>query len=781
MTFFGFETSAGLKSLENLNLCGLSIDETAISWIVKGCHALESLNLSRCKTLTGFALLLVAPAVASGFLQYLNLKECPLLTDVGVKNLFTAQEEKSARHRVNNGTEDDAESEGTALTVLNLENCTQLGDDAMQIVGWHCPRQNANWHGIPLLGKIFRKLDALDISERKDMETPLCVIHLTMPRATMQQSIKQINLSATNVCDVGVSIIAANCKQLEWINLSKNVNKIAFVQAHVRGNFARREVRLAKFIINRNAWLIQRQYRPRYAIRMRIRRANALEIQQEARTIWIWYRKCKNRSDFPMRSLWFMQKVRATQGQWRKYKRRSNFPRYLGYYRRNATVIQSIWWRALAREFVKKKRIEMNQASLTIQRVFRGFATRKGVVIYLIGGDSDPHEFTSITENALSKHRRWLDTRRRCDGFVELQGRHYTSIAWRLLYVFNVTSEGGEVESVRYCIEKSEMRSLRARGQNARQAMIRHALVRRGTAVVIQKWIRSVQARRKMLKIRKWRRFVAAKCTHRYMKEWIRLLRLRLKREAKIHASVNIQRVFRGYRERVHFKAEKYRQECLKAGKLIQRMYRGFRGRCTYKQVRKEEMGAALLLQRAFRSRHARKIYEINQAVTALKAKEKYDRSIMGWLDAKRNPMDELYRRAKLLREKAVLVALKEKWEANKVAEERAARKFKREYKSIRDTTNETIGNFYGVRRKLYGVTENVYASHREFVERKERHVKLKHELVDLHQRVQQFKAAIQEASASRRMLDGSEVFELLKAHGLFLENVPASNQDDHE
>lgn len=252
MAFFGFETSVGFRSLKVLNLSGLHIDETAVSWIVKGCHAnLERLNLARCKTLTDFALLLLAPLVTSSSkLTHLNLKECPLLRDAGIRNLFSVAEEA----RGTKGDDDD-ETAGTKLVALNLKDCLLIGDAAMQLVGRHCHQllklnlkglrklsdqgvmhigkgcpcittlklsgRYVSTQSFQLLGKIFRRLEALDVSERTDLDSPLCIMHLTAPRSNMQQSLKRVNLSATNVCDVAVSMIAVNCRQLTWINLSK--------------------------------------------------------------------------------------------------------------------------------------------------------------------------------------------------------------------------------------------------------------------------------------------------------------------------------------------------------------------------------------------------------------------------------------------------------------------------------------------------------------------------------------------------------------------------------
>lgn len=601
-------------------------------------------------------------------------------------------------------------------------------------------------------------------------------------------------------------------RYLHLLSLEKNVGKIVFVQAHVRGNACRQLVRVLRFTFNRSARVIQRRCHPQIRAQLIIRNAQALTIQRVYRgfqgrqvfktkvferklvaghKIWSWYHRCKTRRDFQRRSLWLMAKIRSIQGQWRKFKRRRSLTKYLGFYRKRATLIQSVWRRALAREHVRKKRTQMNAAALTIQRMYRGFRARNYVKSYRILANRkatliQSHWRRFQTTKRYQHYRSCLIKMQRMARYAH-QVRLFRQVARRALMKHrneaaltlqrHVRGWRGRKRALLY--RKIRNAKFVRKGQNARQAMVRRALIQRGAALLIQSWIRRVQARRKMLRIRKWQRFLAAQCLQRYWKAWLRDLRLQQRREAKTHAAINIQRAFRGFRGRTSFKAERYRQQCLKSSRLIQRVYRGYRGRCSYKQTRKEKMGAALLLQRAYRSRHARKIYEITQAMAALKAKDKYEHSIRGWIDAKRNPMDELYRRAKLPREKAVLVALKDKWEANKVAEERAVRKFKREYHNVWESANETIGNYYGVRRKLYGVTENVYSSNREFRERQERQVKLTGELVDIHSRVERFKTAIQEASATRRMLDGAEVFELLKAHGLFLEHVPSSNQDE--
>lgn len=604
-------------------------------------------------------------------------------------------------------------------------------------------------------------------------------------------------------------------RYLHLLALEKNVSKIVYVQAHARGNACRWRVRVLAFRLHRSARIVQRHSRPHLRAQLALRHASALHIQRVYRghvgrmiyrrrvfevkvaaceRIWHWYRRCKHRRDVQARTLWLLHKVRSIQSQWHMFKRRRMFRQYLEHYRSRAIRIQSLWRRALARVHVQHMRVAMNSAAVTIQRVFRGFRARCQVRAYRAQAH---HAVTQVQRHwrrylavqAYTHSRQCIVHMQRMVRYAR-QVRRFRSVAARALAKHRTDAAVAIQRTVRgwrgrkraLLFRKIRNAKLARRGQNARQALVRRGLLQRGAVLVLQRWVRHVQARRRMLRVRAWRRVVAARCIQRYWKAWLRVLRVRQKRETRTHAAVNLQRVFRGHRGRVAFNAERYKQQCLRSARLLQRIYRGYCGRCLYQRVRKEKTSAALLLQRAFRSRHARKLFEISQAVAALKAKDKYDHSLRGWLDAKRNPMDELYRRAKLPREKAVLVELERKWDAHRVAEERAARKLKREAHTVWDGASETIANYFTVRRKLYGVTENVYASNREFAERQDRRETLTNQLVDRHLRVAAFRAAILEASATKRMLDGTEVFALLREHGLLVEptgGARRSNQDD--
>lgn len=261
MAFFGFEDSAALSMLAELDLRGLAVDETAISWIAKGCASsrrLRRLNLARCKLLTDFALLLLAPVAACPSFEKLNLEDCALLTDTGIQNLLSAPVSKgNTVAKDDSDEEDEFKCDGVSLRSLNLRNCVKVGDGAMQVIGARCPQltrldlkglrkvsdrgvlalakgcprlaklvlsgRHVSTQTFVVLGKMCRALTKLDVSERRDLESPICFLHLTRPptcgdKAGVSQ-LQYVDLAATNVCDVGVSVLAVSCRQLQWLSL----------------------------------------------------------------------------------------------------------------------------------------------------------------------------------------------------------------------------------------------------------------------------------------------------------------------------------------------------------------------------------------------------------------------------------------------------------------------------------------------------------------------------------------------------------------------------------
>jgi hypothetical protein len=267
--FFGFEDSEALRlSLTTLDLRGLDvgIDETAISWIAKGCAAAPNfarLNLSRCSQVTDFALLLLAPVVALPNFLKLNLEECVGISDRGIQDLFSGATAATRSSDTEHSDEEEDAGPSVQLRILNLRNCVKVGDTAMEAIGSRCPHlvklnlkglRKVSDRGIlsiakgcpsmaklvlsgryittptfAVLGKMCRRLETLDVSERSDLDSPACFLYLTSTptcgrsafRTPDTSLLRCIDLSATNCCDAGINMVAVACRCLEWINLSK--------------------------------------------------------------------------------------------------------------------------------------------------------------------------------------------------------------------------------------------------------------------------------------------------------------------------------------------------------------------------------------------------------------------------------------------------------------------------------------------------------------------------------------------------------------------------------
>jgi hypothetical protein len=606
---------------------------------------------------------------------------------------------------------------------------------------------------------------------------------------------------------------------LHLLQIGRNVEIVVYVQAHARGCLDRHAVRVKKMREHRAARTIQRGFRPHHVRRMRVRNFHAREIQRVYRgfcarqlhkqLVWerqaaaatriaTWNRKCRRQQNMKARSRWLLCKIRSIQGQWRVYRQRKRFWEHAAFYRQRAVAIQSAWRRKLAIALVRTMRVCMNAAALTIQRVFRGHRARKWTRHHRATGNRCACVIQSqwrrfIMQRAyvrahacivqIQRMARYAlvvrRLRRVARGAVELH-RHHAAISIQRVYRGHL----GRRRAVLF----RRIRSAKAarRGQNAAQALLRRQLVAKGAALRIQEWVRSILARRRMLKLRRWKRFVASSCIQRYLKRWMQRLRVHRRREAHAHAATHVERVYRGHRGRRAFRRAKHEQRCQNAALIIQRVYRGHRGRREFRRIHQASHAAARTVQRAFRGRQARKLYEISLAVRALRAKEQHDKSLLGWIDAKRHPMDELYRRARLPREKAVLESIRRKWVAHREAEERSLRKLQRACHaadscgsgnsndgSLWQQANEAVENDLAARRKLYGVTENVYTTYQELLERQTRRTDLSNQLDDLRTRISAFKCALREASTSRRMLEGVEVAELLRQHGLLAEAAP--------
>lgn len=819
---------ASSSFLRKVDLSGTNVCDEGVALLSANAHELEWLNLSKCARLTDAAVQAVA---GNSFqLQVLLLSYTRGLTDQALLALANAQLPLTLLDVCGNTNLTDSALLALCTACPGIRELRLKGCDRLSIrVVKHCNREllpftrplrppslsqmiatgggNSTTQLVPLPARHVELLQLMQLQYkhalvlqtkfRKWKAKSMSLVFLSRRRLLRE------NRAAAKIQRCARAFISWR-RFLHAMALEKNVLKIVLVQAHARGNASRQHTRVLRFTLRRAARCIQRGYRPHYVARMRYRNANALTIQRVYRghlgrqayvraiyarkliagaRIWHWFRTCKHHRDLRIRARWLMLKIRSIQSQWRKFHARSQFRQHLAFYRTRVVRIQSVWRRVLAAEFVRARRVAYNGAALRIQTVYRGFATHQRVALYrgkanasamaiqarwrcFSGRKQYQHDRRVIIDS--QRRVRYVRTVRCLRAIVRQAVSKHRNEAARCIQR-HVRGRRGRKRAVLF--RKIRNAKCARKGQNASQAWIRNALMHKGAALRVQRWIRRVQARRRMLRVRKWRQFMAAECLQRYTRAWIRRLRVRRQRETKIHAAINIQRVYRGLRGRRRFRVKWDRRQRKLAVRLLQRVYRGHRGRCEFARTKAEKTSAALLLQRCYRGRNTRKLYEISLAVKALKAKEKYDNSLLGKLHALRSPMDELYRRARLPRERAVLLQLKENWEAHRVAEERALRKLKREFQSSTwGEVSDVLGNHASVRHKLYGVSETVYSTHRELAERQELQIALREQLVDLHTRLNQCQQALREAAQSRRILEGPEIFEILQAHALLLD-----------
>jgi hypothetical protein len=339
-----------------------------------------------------------------------------------------------------------------------------------------------------------------------------------------------------------------------------------------------------------------------------------------------------------------MSKVKKFQTQWRVYSCRKKFRNYVRCYTSRATKIQSIIRMGLTIRRVRVMKITMNAAAINIQRIYRGFLSRKRLKQYAFLAHASSTKIQARWRGYINK-KRYLRMR-----FVIIKHqqhfRHrYAVSKWRktaygamakrrheaaICIQRHVRGRRGRKRAILF--RKIRNAKLARKGQNAVQYMLREKLMKIGASVRIQRWVRRIRARRSMFRLRRWKRFAAAKRIQRQMNQWIAEVRTRRKRERKLHSALNIQRVFRGHLGRIIFKTEKCRQLVLKCAQIIQRVYRGHLGRNAFKKRKYDMVKAATMVQRMFRTRRSQKIYEISRAAKALKAKERYDKSILGRL-----------------------------------------------------------------------------------------------------------------------------------------------------
>ncbi|ETV88541.1 hypothetical protein, variant [Aphanomyces astaci] len=235
MAFFAFGTSRSLSYVDTLDIAGLDIDETAISWLTQGCRtSLVKLNVAHCGKLNDFCLVLLGQCRK---LTWLSLKGCALVSSMGLRNLLqpppTTDEgapSSSCRHSQHKEPDD---GDSSLLTYLNLKNCVRIDDAGMAVLGQAClDLEGLNLRGVPRVTDIGLTTLAKRCTVLRSLKLSGCRNPAFYGRpdigddglralSKLCRHLTVLDLAgAPRVSSVGVAAIAATCPKLEKVTLT---------------------------------------------------------------------------------------------------------------------------------------------------------------------------------------------------------------------------------------------------------------------------------------------------------------------------------------------------------------------------------------------------------------------------------------------------------------------------------------------------------------------------------------------------------------------------------
>ncbi|RHZ10217.1 hypothetical protein DYB31_003041 [Aphanomyces astaci] len=240
MAFFAFGTSRSLSYVDTLDIAGLDIDETAISWLTQGCRtSLVKLNVAHCGKLNDFCL--DPDDGDSSLLTYLNLKNCVRIDDAGMAVLGQACLDLEGLNLRGVPRVTDI-----GLTTL-AKRCTVLR--SLKLSGCRNPafygRPDVGDDGLRALSKLCRHLTVLDLAGAPRVSSVgVAAIAATCPK------LEKVTLTDTTIDDNAVLALAAQCPAIHTLHLTKVTLCCRFitdaaVEAIASGLFSLRTLSLA--------------------------------------------------------------------------------------------------------------------------------------------------------------------------------------------------------------------------------------------------------------------------------------------------------------------------------------------------------------------------------------------------------------------------------------------------------------------------------------------------------------------------------------------------------
>ncbi|KAH9122708.1 hypothetical protein LEN26_010150 [Aphanomyces euteiches] len=780
--------------LLNVNLSDTAINDMAILALAANCTLLQVLQLSKCQGITDSAIEAIANSLFN--LRTLGLAYCKQLTDSALVALAATK---------------------LSLQTLDMTGNERITDNGLVALAKGCQMLRT----LQLKGKILRAC----IRETTSKTLPFCLEYNTTPWiAVYERFIEQYDAAVRLQAlyrrwkqrgatiqamakrkwrrsrRAAIKIQRSYRRHYQWrsflhfLSVGRNLQLVCHVQAVFRGNQSRAKTREWRKLANKSAACIQRLIK-RHLFR---RHGHAREIQrmyrgyrgrQEAKAlrqlkrdhagikIVQWARRCLARAAFHKRAQIISGHVRRIQRTFRSYARREHIRALVRRYIACATRIQSMVRMVAAKIYVKQRRILLHKCAQQIQTIYRGYRVRRWY-----------RQFKTKIVAAAIRVQAWRRTivGRRLFCHVRTcvtaaQRRVRTYLAVRLMHLLAMRAlEHRRLESTKLIqrvwrghmgrrratlFRKIQRAKFAKKGQTTAGFFMRRQLLRRGAAVLIQRWFRPIRQRIRMGLIHTWRVQQAQLCIQRYVRGWIARVRATCAAMRLVDAAQDIQRVFRGHMGRSRVRSIRRALRQVRAAVYFQSLFRGFLARQYAKRYRRESSRAALTIQRIYRGKLGRRLGAIERAKRTLVARDKYKASIRGKLDLSVEPRE---RKFFLKRQIALMQVSFKQLERRRVGYEKKMQEVRANRDKMWSRTNQVVAETFKLQRHLVGASENVFVTKREMDADLERRDELNARLLTIHVNMTRFKAALREKIQEVRVMDPDEFWAIAGRTAIF-------------
>ncbi|KDO33428.1 hypothetical protein SPRG_02235 [Saprolegnia parasitica CBS 223.65] len=814
--------AANCHSLLELYVGDTPIDDAAVIAVARHCRDLHTLHLSKCPQLTDKAVAAIASSLFR--LEHLTLSHCSHLTNQSLLALAASRIELRFLDLTGNAniTDDGLVALVTGcdkLRDVRLRGCERLTESCLRRCTLALPFCASAEPASPskpgakmsvfemkpvattwrvLFEKLLAQYSAAELLQA-------CARKWRQRDLTLQSVSKRKRLRERRAA---CRIQRAFRAHLKWVVYLRSLQHgkrrdiLLHVQAIYRGNACRRRVRAYREVVlhlslcvqraakhhlyrrHGHARTLQRVFRGHRGRREAAARRHAILVAASTRLVR-WFQRCLRRRDFRQRCGAIARNVRLIQRSYRRFYRLERLRAMLRLLYKHVTAMQAAVRGGIARRAVRRRRAEWTAGALCIQSTFRMHRTRVWFVSYrkqivaaairvqTWGRQRIAMRHWPRAKAAVRRVQRRFRTYRavhRFYGVATLRLARNGDLAARLIQrVFR----GHRGRCRARLFRKIQHCTYAVQGQNAVELLYRRRFLRRGAALVLQRWVRATMHRIRVARLGAWRAIQAGRCIGRYLIAWFGRVVYQKRRTLLLALTLDLQRVYRGHRGRCIYRARRLAYRRLVGAIEMERITRGFLARRFTSHMRTAFTKAALLVQRVYRGKLGRRIAAIERAKLVLEAKDVYLKSVRGALASRiySLPMKEqkclMERQVELLeRTKRMLVRRRVGYE-KKMVQVRASRR------ELWALANDAVGEHYHNHRKMVGASENVYVTKIERDTNIARRAALTAELTDIHVKMMRFKKALRDKINETRVMEPSEFWEVATATGIFDMQVP--------